>query len=216
MSTLQGAFLSGHHLVQPAFTEEENNHAKQANAFKAAGGDAAGLCCLLWGSAIPFINLGYRYFGVSAGDTATQILFGGCRFFLAGFLTILFESVARKSPAFPKEDELGQRGEAFFGADDHSIRVLYIGVAHTRRREDCDHSGASGVYVDFDCLLHLPHGADEPLSGSGGLIGVARRGRRQLDEGRLWRRGASDRRGFVIISMVASACSTGLIKIRPV
>lgn len=26
----------------------------------------AGLCCLLWGSAIPFINLGYRYFGVSA------------------------------------------------------------------------------------------------------------------------------------------------------
>ena len=35
----------------------------------------AGLCCLLWGSAIPFINLGYRYFGVSAGDTATQILF---------------------------------------------------------------------------------------------------------------------------------------------
>ena len=67
----------------------------------------AGLCCLLWGSAIPFINLGYRYFGVSAGDTATQILFGGCRFFLAGFLTILFESVARKSPAFPKRTSWG-------------------------------------------------------------------------------------------------------------
>ena len=63
----------------------------------------AGLCCLLWGSAIPFINLGYRYFGVTSSDTATQILFGGCRFFLAGFLTILFESVARKSPAFPKK-----------------------------------------------------------------------------------------------------------------
>ena len=30
----------------------------------------AGLCCLLWGSAIPFINLGYRYFGVSAGRNA--------------------------------------------------------------------------------------------------------------------------------------------------
>ena len=52
----------------------------------------AGLCCLLWGSAIPFINLGYRYFDVSAGDTATQILFGGCRFFLAGFLTIRQQS----------------------------------------------------------------------------------------------------------------------------
>ena len=67
----------------------------------------AGLCCLLWGSAIPFINLGYRYFGVSAGDTATQILFGGCRFFLAGLLTILFESVAQKKPALPKKTSWG-------------------------------------------------------------------------------------------------------------
>lgn len=62
----------------------------------------ASLCCLLWGSAIPFINLGYRYFGVMSSDTATQILFGGCRFFLAGLLTILFESVAQKKPALPK------------------------------------------------------------------------------------------------------------------
>ena len=31
----------------------------------------ASLCCLLWGSAIPFINLGYRYFGVTSSDTAT-------------------------------------------------------------------------------------------------------------------------------------------------
>lgn len=62
----------------------------------------ASLCCLLWGSAIPFINLGYRYFGVTSSDTATQILFGGCRFFLAGLLTILFESVAQKKPALPK------------------------------------------------------------------------------------------------------------------
>lgn len=29
----------------------------------------ASLCCLLWGSAIPFINLGYRYFGVTSSDT---------------------------------------------------------------------------------------------------------------------------------------------------
>ncbi|MCI6375273.1 MAG: EamA/RhaT family transporter, partial [Clostridiales bacterium] len=42
----------------------------------------AGFCCLLWGSAIPFINIGYRLFGISGGETATQIHFAGCRFFL--------------------------------------------------------------------------------------------------------------------------------------
>ena len=67
----------------------------------------ASLCCLLWGSAIPFINLGYHYFGVTSSDTATQILFGGCRFFLAGLLTILFESVAQKKPALPKKTSWG-------------------------------------------------------------------------------------------------------------
>ena len=39
------------------------------------------LCNALWGSAIPFINLGYRLFGVASGETATQIFFAGCRFF---------------------------------------------------------------------------------------------------------------------------------------
>ena len=91
----------------------------------------AGLCCLLWGSAIPFINLGYRYFGVSAGDTATQILFGGCRFFLAGFLTILFESVARKSPAFPKRTSWGNVVKLSLAQTIIQYVFFYIGVAHS-------------------------------------------------------------------------------------
>lgn len=32
----------------------------------------AGLCNLLWGSAIPMINTGYRLFGIESGQTATQ------------------------------------------------------------------------------------------------------------------------------------------------
>ena len=44
------------------------------------------LCCLLWGSAFSGIKIGYRLFEINAADTATQLLFAGCRFTLAGIL----------------------------------------------------------------------------------------------------------------------------------
>ncbi|MFR2149702.1 MAG: EamA family transporter [Christensenellales bacterium] len=91
----------------------------------------ASLCCLLWGSAIPFINLGYRYFGVTSSDTATQILFGGCRFFLAGLLTILFESVAQKKPALPKKTSWGNVVKLSLAQTIIQYVFFYIGVAHT-------------------------------------------------------------------------------------
>lgn len=51
------------------------------------------LCCLLWGSAFPCIKIGYRLFEVDAVDTASQILFAGCRFTLAGILAAGIGSV---------------------------------------------------------------------------------------------------------------------------
>ena len=51
------------------------------------------LCCLLWGSAFPGIKIGYRLFEVDAADTASQILFAGCRFTLAGVLAAGIGSV---------------------------------------------------------------------------------------------------------------------------
>ena len=32
------------------------------------------LCCLLWGSAVPFINLGYQLFAIPEGETVRQRL----------------------------------------------------------------------------------------------------------------------------------------------
>ena len=47
------------------------------------------LANLLWGSAPAFIKTGYAMFQVGASDTAAQILFAGCRFFLAGIMGII-------------------------------------------------------------------------------------------------------------------------------
>ena len=42
------------------------------------------VCCILWGSAIPVIKTGYRLMQVDSADTASQIVFAGVRFTLAG------------------------------------------------------------------------------------------------------------------------------------
>ena len=34
----------------------------------------------LWGSAVPCIKIGYRFFGIESGDTGAQMLFAGYRF----------------------------------------------------------------------------------------------------------------------------------------
>ncbi len=47
------------------------------------------ICCLLWGSAFPCIKIGYKLFHIASTDAASQLLFAGCRFFLAGLLVLL-------------------------------------------------------------------------------------------------------------------------------
>ena len=44
------------------------------------------LCCALWGSAYPCVKLGYEWFMVEGAPS--QILFAGCRFTLAGIVTL--------------------------------------------------------------------------------------------------------------------------------
>ena len=61
----------------------------------------ATVCCTLWGSAFPAIKLGYQYFEIGGNDSATQILFAGSRFTLAGILTILIGSTMSRKILIP-------------------------------------------------------------------------------------------------------------------
>ena len=51
------------------------------------------ICCALWVSAFPCIKIGYQMFEIPQDAVATQILFAGLRFTLAGILVILIGSV---------------------------------------------------------------------------------------------------------------------------
>ncbi len=47
------------------------------------------LCTILWGSAFPFIKLGYRMFEISPDDTWSKLVYAAVRFTLAGLLVLL-------------------------------------------------------------------------------------------------------------------------------
>jgi len=50
------------------------------------------LCCLLWGSAVPAVKIGYGLFGIAPGDTPSLMLFAGLRFWLAGLILLAWSA----------------------------------------------------------------------------------------------------------------------------
>ena len=91
----------------------------------------ATICCLLWGSAFPAIKLGYRWFNIPADATGTQILFAGCRFTLAGILTVVIGSILARKVLLPKRESL--KKIAILSVFQTSLHYLcfYVGLAHT-------------------------------------------------------------------------------------
>lgn len=67
---------------------------------------AAIFCTLLWGTAFPFIKLGYREFEVADSDIGTKLLFAGARFMIAGLLVLVFFCVRERKPAILKRTEV--------------------------------------------------------------------------------------------------------------
>lgn len=107
------------------------------------------LCCFLWGSAFPMVKTGYELFGVGENDTASQILFAGMRFVLAGILVIIFGSAIAKKPLYPKtKSEVGHILILALFQTVLQYIAFYIGLAHT--------SGVkSSVLVSLNVFLSL-------------------------------------------------------------
>jgi len=96
------------------------------------------LCCALWGSATPFIKTGYNLL-LPVQNTPSIILFAGIRFTLAGILTVLIYSTARKKFLYPKKKNLGK--VAIVASFQTVIQYIffYVGLANT--------SGVKGTVI---------------------------------------------------------------------
>jgi len=88
------------------------------------------LCCALWGSAFPAIKSGYALLQVAPTDIASQLLFAGWRFALAGVI-LLIVAVGMKKPVLAMSGR--QAGQvALLGLTQTAIQYVffYIGLAH--------------------------------------------------------------------------------------
>lgn len=89
------------------------------------------LCCALWGSAFPCIKIGYQLFEIASEETAAQILFAGCRFALAGVLTIIIGSLLQGEFLILKRRAYGKAFKLSMLQTVAQYIFFYIGLANT-------------------------------------------------------------------------------------
>lgn len=92
---------------------------------------AAVFCTLLWGTAFPFIKLGYSAFGVAENDIGTKLLFAGARFMIAGVMVLVFLCVTQRTA--PKIGKSEMAPAAILGLVQTAGQYLftYIGIGFT-------------------------------------------------------------------------------------
>lgn len=118
-------------------------------------------CCALWGSAFPCIKIGYSLFAIESGDWASQILFAGLRFSVAGVLTIVHGSALSKRILYFKRNSIGYVGALALFQTVLQYVFFYIGLANT--------TGTKGSIINsagtfFAVLLACLAVKDEKLS----------------------------------------------------
>ncbi len=61
---------------------------------------------VLWGTLFPMIKLGYKTFGIDAGNVASILVFAGLRFFISGIVLVVIVSGKEKRFEFPVSNKL--------------------------------------------------------------------------------------------------------------
>lgn len=89
------------------------------------------ICCILWGSAFSGVKVGYEWIGIAAGDWASQMVFAGVRFFLAGVMAILAGSAAERRLLLPTRSAVPKFMIISTFQTILQYFFYYIGLAHT-------------------------------------------------------------------------------------
>lgn len=89
------------------------------------------ICCILWGSAFPSIKIGYTLFHIAENDTASQMLFAGYRFTLAGILALIIGCVFSKRILIPKKSSYKSILKLSMVQTVLQYVCFYVGLANT-------------------------------------------------------------------------------------
>lgn len=173
----------------------------------------ASVSCFLWGSAFPGVKIGYEWFRIASGDAAAQIVFAGCRFFLAGILVILFGSVISGHFLKPVGTEWKHAAVISLFQTILQYLLFYIGLAHTAGTKASIIVG-SNVFIAIliACLVFKQEKLTKEkvigcIVGFSGVVLI------HLTPGGLALSMSFQGEGLVLISTVAYACSSSIMKI---
>ena len=167
------------------------------------------LCCCLWGSAFPMIKLGYEAWGITTASS--KILFAGCRFAAAGALVILFRSAVCRRWIMPSKEALPDVFCLSMVQTVAQYLFFYLGLSRTSGvRASILDGSSSFIAILLACFLFGSERFDRKKA-IGCLLGLSGMVLVNLGSDALgpftW-----DGDGFILISAVAYAASSSLIK----
>lgn len=171
------------------------------------------LCTALWGSAFPCIKTGYRLFHIASEDTASQLLFAGMRFFLAGILVILFGSLLQRKVLLFRKSALPKIGVVSLFQTILQYVFFYIGLAHTTAVKSSIFGGTGVLFsILFVCLIFRQEKLTSSklagcILGFSGIFLISFQNLRSLDFGFSW-----NGEGALLISNIANALSPIFLK----
>ncbi len=170
------------------------------------------VCCFLWGSAFPCIKIGYRLFHIAADDMASQIVFAGTRFILAGIFTIFIGSLFRKKILVPAKNSWGMVVKLCMAQTVIQYLLFYIGLANTSGVK-ASIIEASNVFLAIlisACIFHYEKlGIGKIIGcifGFGGVVLI------NLNDAGLGSSMTFLGEGFIFLSTLSYAFSSVLIK----
>lgn len=171
------------------------------------------LCCALWGSAYPCIKIGYNLLSIPPDDTASQILFAGLRFTLAGVLTIVIFSLLSKRLLIPRKTSWANIAKLGLVQTIAQYLFFYIGLANATAAK----SSIIGGITPFIAILFASFCfRQEKFTKTkllGSLLGFAGIIIINMDFEGLRSSMTFQGEGFIIISTVACALSSPMTKI---
>ena len=171
----------------------------------------AGICSFLWGSAFPSIKIGYELFEVASDDTASQILFAGIRFTLAGILAVLFGCISKKKLIIPGKKDIMPIVILSLFQTILQYFFFYIGLANTSGVKSSVIIGANVfVVIILSALVFRTEKitTKKILGSIVGFAGIILINLSGLTDGSMKFTGE----GFIFLSTVAYAFSSGLMK----
>lgn len=171
------------------------------------------ICCILWGSAFPCIKIGYSLFEIPAGDTASQILFAGLRFTMAGILAWVFGSLIAKKPMLPEKTAYGKIALLSLFQTVLQYLFFYVGLAHTTGVKSSVIKGADVFICVLASALIFKLEKLTAKKIIGCVIGMAGVVIINLAGGTIDMSMTFLGEGFIILSMLAHTMSSVLIKI---